>query len=325
MNCWSRSLLSVRRKDRTQATSCNCRFQREVPSSYWRHVNSTAYLPRIALALVVTAGCSKGKDRTGPAPASVFDISADVMPFLRQRPHVAGVERYGPNQPAHRIIHIADWHFVEKKAFAADLGSSDDEIDALYEQHFDDVAAIQDQQIELLRALIRAGLKIIHIEGLAVGDEFIFKAKIKALRRAGDELAALLEEKANLLALEPDSETRAIIEQIEAVEAEHRRNLLRLGAAGKLALNGEIEVLPLEDAEAFAASNPVAGETVIFDQLAIEAREDAQVRILLAEPVAVIILGGDHDLSDNLDARAEYIRVEVEVWKEISGDGRDFP
>jgi len=275
---------------------------------------------KLAVLLFVVTGCSEPDAKTNEAPAALFDFSADAVPFLRQLPHVAHVGRHGPKQASHRIIHIIDWHFVEKKAFAADLGSGEDEIDALYEQHLDDVAAIQDHQVELLRALIQHGLKKLHIEGLAVGDEFIFDAKIKALRRAGEELAGLQEEKAKLLDLEPDEETRAIIEQIEGVEAEHHRDLLRLGAAGRLALDDEIAVLPLEDAKAYAASNPVVGESVVFDQAKIEAREDALVRILLREPVAVISLVGDHDLSNNRDGRAEYIRIEVEAWRRIAED-----
>jgi hypothetical protein len=94
-------------------------------------------------------------------------------------------------------------------------------------------------------------------------------------------------------------------------------------------LNGEIEgVLPLENADAHAASNPVSDDgSVALDQEKIEAREDAQVRLLLdGEPVAIIILGGAHDLSDNVErlsgGTAEYIRVEVKAWKQIGWEDK---
>ena len=61
-------------------------------------------------------------------------------------------------------------------------------------------------------------------------------------------------------------------------------------------------------------ANPVAEDgTVILDHDKIEARQDAQARRLLAgSKFSLIVLGGAHDLSDNLDrlsgGQAEYIR-----------------
>ena len=41
-------------------------------------------------------------------------------------------------------------------------------------------------------------------------------------------------------------------------------------------------------------------------------------------PFAVIVLGGAHDLSDNVNrlsgGKAEYIWVEVEAWKKFAGE-----
>ena len=91
-------------------------------------------------------------------------------------------------------------------------------------------------------------------------------------------------------------------------------------------LSGELGVVPLEDADAYAAAKPVRDDgTVTFDEQKIEARQDAQVRLLLdKEPFAVIVLGGDNDLSDNVkrlsDGKAEYLRVEVEAWKRVAGE-----
>ena len=53
----------------------------------------------------------------------------------------------------------------------------------------------------------------------------------------------------------------------------NRRELLRIGAAGQLLMNGEIEVLPLEDETAYEAANPVSdAETVEIDETLMEAR-----------------------------------------------------
>lgn len=74
------------------------------------------------------------------------------------------------------------------------------------------------------------------------------------------------------------------------------------------------------------AADPVNEDgTVILDQDAIEARQSAQAKLLLDDgEFALIILGGAHDLGDNLDrlsgGRAEYIRVGMKWWLEFEGD-----
>ena len=60
-----------------------------------------------------------------------------------------------------------------------------------------------------------------------------------------------------------------------------------------------------------------------MDPQKIEARHDAQVRAMMKEgPVAVIILGGAHDLSGGIQRhsgdRCEYLRVTTKRFKEIS-------
>ena len=83
-------------------------------------------------------------------------------------------------------------------------------------------------------------------------------------------------------------------------------------------------VLPLEDEEAYRAANPVGDDgTVTIDEKKIEVREDAQVQLLLEQgPFDLIILGGAHDLSDNIDrlsgGKAEYIRVETSAWDRLT-------
>lgn len=293
-----------------------------------------------AFPLVLACGCAEREVHTSEPKqaADPFDLNADAVPLLRQLPNVVEVELHGPaTQPTHRIIHIADWHFVSKYDFAADLRSlstesiSDEEITRRHAEFLDEVELVQQQQIELLRTLIQKhGLTQIHVEGLGEKEEFIFNAKVSALRKVGQELVEVKKENEELLALgDPDDETRKIIESIKEIEAQHRSDMLHLGAAGRLLLNKEIEgVLPLDDADAHAASNPLNEDgSVTLDQEKIEAREDAQVRLLLdGGPVAVIILGGAHDLSDNLErlsgGAAEYIRVEVKAWKQIGWEDK---
>lgn len=84
---------------------------------------------------------------------------------------------------------------------------------------------------------------------------------------------------------------------------QNRLDLLELGAAGRLVVKGDLKtLLPTEDSKAFEAADPVRADgTVVFDKKADEARENAIVRNLLkSDGVAVIVLGGAHDLADNL-------------------------
>ncbi len=303
-------------------------------------VHTTVVYLSWAALMLLACGCAEHEVHTNEPerPADLFDLSDDAIPLLRQLPNVVEVVRHGPTlPPTHRIIHIADWHFVPKDEYAADLRSlstetvSDEEIDRRYAELLDEVELIQQQQIELLRSLIQKhGVKQIHVEGLAEKEEFIFDAKVSSLRKVGLELVELKKEKEQLFALgDPDDDTQKIIKGIEEIEAQHRSDLLHLGAAGRLLLSGEIEaVLPLEDADTHSASNPVKEDgSVSLDHEKIEAREDAQVRLVLdGGPVAVIILGGAHDLSDNLerqsDGKAEYIRVKVKAWKQIGWEDK---
>jgi hypothetical protein len=63
---------------------------------------------------------------------------------------------------------------------------------------------------------------------------------------------------------------------------------------------------------------------LLLDPAKIEARHDAQVRnALKSGPVAVVILGGAHDLTSSASrftgGRCEYIRVTTRQFKELSG------
>lgn len=62
----------------------------------------------------------------------------------------------------------------------------------------------------------------------------------------------------------------------------------------------EVKVIGVEDPELYKQANPVKGDQIVFDAKANEKREDAMVRQLLTQPVSVVIMGGDHDLADNV-------------------------
>ena len=158
-----------------------------------------------------------------------------------------------------------------------------------------------------------------YVEGLTDQDVPIFKAKIAGLRKVWGEL----DELRGLLAND-DAST----EQLEALERQCRRDCLQLGAAGRLLMDGKIEAaLPLEEAKAYEAADPVAKDgTVVLDHDKIEARQDAQVRKLLkAGKFAFVILGGAHDLQDNITKQSdgcEYVTVTTRAYRRRGADSR---
>ena len=121
------------------------------------------------------------------------------------------------------------------------------------------------------------------------------------------------------------AEAKKIEGEIIGLLDQHRVALLELGAAGRLLMSGELqEVLPLEDAEKLEQAKPVtpSGE-VKLDPAKVKVRNDAQVRMAFKNgPVAVVILGGAHDLKDSASqftGGCEYLRVTTRRFKELSG------
>lgn len=216
----------------------------------------------------------------------------------------------GCGHPPAKIIHIANYHFVARDDFAADLRDqsadiTDAEIDQQYAEFLDDVETVQNEQIAILRGLIREhGIKAVFMEG--VTDENV--AKFRATAKELPELD-LPELHRQMKETEDFAEQALLLVTID----EHRAKLLELGAVGHLMRTGELDdVLPLDDAYLMKAANPVKNG-FRFDGEANEKRERAMARRLTdGGPVAVVILGGGHDLSKDLrDYRFEVIVPEA--------------
>jgi hypothetical protein len=92
--------------------------------------------------------------------------------------------------------------------------------------------------------------------------------------------------------------------------------MLDIGAAGRLLVAGDLErVLPLENAEAMRAANPVKNGVWRPDEKLTQTRRAEMARVIrLHGPVSVIVLGGSHDLFPHLYEDTEYLQVTVKEY-----------
>jgi hypothetical protein len=106
------------------------------------------------------------------------------------------------------------------------------------------------------------------------------------------------------------SKTAALEVQVSDLLTDILPPLLDFGAAGRLLLSGELDrVLPLEDAVAMRAANPVKNGRIAPDAARIGARRTAMVKNLFDRGnVGVIVLGDSHSVTMLLPEGTEYSR-----------------
>jgi hypothetical protein len=242
--------------------------------------------PLVALLLLLAA-LSAALFEKPAAPGSLDDLRSNAVALLAQADGVVQVKRLvAVDRPKHRIIHVRDWHVVPHDEFAADLRDEDEtlsdvEVERLYAESLAATQHVQDSQRKLLRWLSRQDVRRVYLEGLTDLDMPAYLAMVRAVGRQGADV------------LPP-----------------------HFGAPARALVAGEIdEIVPAEDEQAFEAAGQEARE-LIFDGPANLERERAIVRRLMADEVSVVILGGDHGLSDVVPAGVEYLRVKVEEWPE---------
>ncbi|MFI4852592.1 MAG: hypothetical protein ACIAZJ_26065 [Gimesia chilikensis] len=219
-----------------------------------------------------------------------FCDDSDLIPQLRKLPSVHSVKSTPiKTKPKQIIIHLLNWHFVSKEDFASDLSDASDkelseaEIEKEYLEFLNDVEVVQKEQKQILRYLIKHHMvQTVYMEGLTEKNLSVFNSFIKTLREFevpdGDGAFDLF------------------------FKEQYRRDCLQMGAA-QLLINRQLEsVLPLENAEAFEAANPVGKDGKIrFDKSTEEKREDEMVKILMKGlGIKVIVLGGGHDLTGSI-------------------------
>jgi hypothetical protein len=229
-------------------------------------------------------------------------------------------------QPAKRVIHFLDWHFVGRDHLAKAAGRdlTDDE----YSRHLLQVELVQVDQLAALDCLAKHHrLKRVLAERLTDDDMPALPAKVTDLRHAETALATQLADVRALLAAEkPGSDRYAkaarLEKELEALEDERRRDLLKVGAAIRLMVSGRLHaVLPLDDAALLDAASPLRPGGL--DPAALAKREGAMVgRALVDGPVSVIVCGGAHDLTAAFKRQAlecEYLRVTTHGYALVAG------
>jgi hypothetical protein len=277
----------------------------------------------------------------------IDDLAAPAATILRKLPGVANVDQ--PLKPARvsdRLVQVKDWHFVTKEWFAKDnlarASIAQTDLDLRYQVFLIQVEQVQTEQMATLRCLIKHhGLRRVYIERLTPEQMPAFKEKIAALREAEphqDTLRKRHKEARDLVeqlaadgkpAADRHAKAQALEKEIAGMLEENWVALLEIGAAGRLLMSGELqEVLPLDDAELLDAAGPVlANGKLTFDAAKLQARRDAMVQLALAEDhAAVIVLGGSHDLTENVRGivgeGCEYIRVTGHAFREYAGEAR---
>jgi hypothetical protein len=211
------------------------------------------------------------------AAGKLDDLTTPAGDILRELPGVADVEvLVKAPKPTHRVIHVRDWHFVSRDAFALDFEQTIGKplSDQDYREHLLQVELVQLEQAAVLRCLIKHhGLKRVLAEGLTAEGVMNFAAIIDALREMDERLAKLVKQREDVRQNAP-----AIDTAIAELRNDFRQQIVQYGAVGRLALAREVEVWPLDDEQLLDKANPVLPDGRIkLEAAKVQARHDAQV------------------------------------------------
>lgn len=199
-----------------------------------------------------------------------------------------------------RIVHVLNMHYVTQSMWF--WGRPQEELNKLseadrkreYESVLAQIEAVQEEQQRLLSTMIHSH-------------------RIRAIYAAGlsPESRRLL----NMLKSGTEDELRPARKQFER----------QFGALGRLFLNGELKnILPAENLNLLLAAMPFRADgSYHFNPEAHEKREDAMIKCIMdrGDMDAVIVLGGGHDLTNNiqrLGKSCQYIRVVTKKFWEFS-------
>lgn len=218
------------------------------------------------------------------APAGA-DVSHPLAEMLRSLPEVESVVEYRAARHHGVIIHLRDWHYVDFVSFEADLRDSDpdmtdSELRRAYLDHLRQVQAVQAEQRQVIRRLTSAGVRTVYLEGLTPDIEPVFPLICRTVCTENEPPRSQLFELPNRLAMR---------------------------SAGQLLAAGEpLTIRAADSDETLAACNPIdkSGEYRDVPARAIEQREDHMIKAASRLPgeAVLLLLGGGHDLRDNMSA-----------------------
>ena len=194
--------------------------------------------------------------------------------------------------PRLTIVHIRDWHFIEFAEFRADVQDeiAEDQIQNQYLIFAREVQEVQDQQELFLEAMAKAGNQDVWIEGLIPEFERAFIHICHAAARNG-------------LYESP--------------------NPISVGAAARLFVKRQIRVHALDTDKGLRLTKPLdaAGKLRTVSEADIEQRENLMMQQLRSHKgVAIDVLGGAHDLSNNVPPETRLVVVTVKGYREASGE-----
>lgn len=208
-----------------------------------------------------------------------------LVELLQNSPEVATVEQ--PLDAPRCIIHLRDWHWVPYEYVAAELpdDTPSDAVAGAYIDHLDQVREVQEEQFSLLKRLVDRDVKSVFREGLTPDIQPVYRTVSRALWKRHQRLNEVEE------------------------ELYRTPNVLSLGVPGRLVARGLIKTVHAADTDAtLALTDPLQpdGRLRRVSREAIEKREDHMVKQMLKiSGSSIIVLGGAHDLSDNVKRLGE--------------------
>jgi hypothetical protein len=246
---------------------------------------------------------------------------------LSRLPAVVDVRSSGPWRARATVVHLLDWHLVPRDqlidpAQRFNMQRHGVDPDRSYAAHLDAVEAVQQEHEAILRRLAaKHGKLTVFVEGLTDAEVGPFVLKAQALGKVeGEEITEAKKMLDEVRAMRQTPAARATADELAAMIAKHRAEVLGLGATMRLIAEGRVEVRALDDALALKKAKP---DRDGIDAAANAAREEAMAkRLAEVERLAVVILGGGHDLAGALSRHApgvRYVRVTTRAFREAAG------
>lgn len=221
--------------------------------------------------------------------ATVLYFGTDValaehpaVELLQRSPEVHSVKVAVEPQGERYIIHIRDWHWLPYETVAAEAGGlSPDQ----YRVFLKSVEKVQAEQYRLMKRLIGSGYSTLFQEALTPGSERKFPGRCRDVWK---KRLAIPTEEFDLL---------------------NSTDVLWIGTSGRLLAEGVLKRVRSADSdETLNLTRPFDETGQLRKVTAVErnVREDHTVREMIrTNRPAVLILGGGHDLTDNVKRLGE--------------------